>query len=58
MTDKLIKKYIQMFIKNLDYSVDAGRAAVIETLGKIAELLPLELLHNYVFFLVLLWFIN
>ena len=47
-----------MFIKNLDYSVDAGRAAVIETLGKIAELLPLELLHNYVFFLVLLWLIN
>ena len=48
MTDKLLKKYIQLFIKNLDYVGDEGRAMSLETLERMVEILPAELLTNYV----------
>ena len=48
MTDKLLKKYIQLFIKNLDYVGDEDRAMSLETLERMVEILPAELLTNYV----------
>lgn len=48
MTDKLLKKYIQLFIKNLEYVGDQGRAMSLETLERMVEILPAELLANYV----------
>jgi hypothetical protein len=48
MTDKIIKKFINLLIKNLEYDNESGRTAVIETLTKIVEVLPIEVLDNYV----------
>lgn len=48
MSEKLIKKYIQIFIKNLDYTTEQGRGVAIDVLARIVEALPVELLHNYV----------
>lgn len=47
MSEKLIKKYIQLFIKNLDYPNEQGRGVVIDILARVVEALPIELLHNY-----------
>lgn len=48
MSEKLLKKYIQLFVKNLDYSIEQGRAVVIEILGRMVEVLPVEHLQAYV----------
>ena len=47
MTEKLLKKYMQTFIKNLEYEEDGGRSAAIDVLVKLAEILPLDLLAPY-----------
>jgi len=48
MSPELIKKYMQILIKNLEFSSDTGRQAVIEVLTKIVEVLPMEILQTYV----------